>query len=183
MRNRLVVKGARQHNLRDVSVELPGDALIVFTGVPGSGKSSLAFDTIFAEGRRRYAESLSAYAGQFRGQLDKPDVDAVEGLSPDDAGLGCVSFGRPAPAPSGGEAQRVKLAAELQCRTRGRTLYALDEPPTGLHAADIERLLLHRGQEGGHRGARVVAEGPPERGAAEPRSHPGRFLNSLLEPA
>ncbi|WP_030352154.1 excinuclease ABC subunit UvrA [Streptomyces scopuliridis] len=82
MRNRLVVKGARQHNLRDVSVELPRDALIVFTGVSGSGKSSLAFDTIFAEGQRRYVESLSAYARQFLGQLDKPDVDAIEGLSP-----------------------------------------------------------------------------------------------------
>ncbi|MEV6134248.1 excinuclease ABC subunit UvrA [Streptomyces violaceusniger] len=82
MRNRLIVKGARQHNLRDVSVELPRDTLIVFTGVSGSGKSSLAFDTIFAEGRRRYVESLSAYARQFLGQLDKPDVDAVEGLSP-----------------------------------------------------------------------------------------------------
>ncbi|MFE2487660.1 excinuclease ABC subunit UvrA [Streptomyces mirabilis] len=82
MRNRLVVKGARQHNLRDVSVELPRNALIVFTGVSGSGKSSLAFDTIFAEGQRRYVESLSAYARQFLGQLDKPDVDAVEGLSP-----------------------------------------------------------------------------------------------------
>ncbi|MGY3205151.1 excinuclease ABC subunit A [Streptomyces sp. TE5632] len=82
MGKRLVVKGARQHNLRDVSVELPWDALIVFTGVSGSGKSSLAFDTIFAEGRRRYVESLSAYARQFLGQLDKPDVDALEGLSP-----------------------------------------------------------------------------------------------------
>ena len=82
MRNRLLVKGARQHNLRDVSVELPKDALIVFTGVSGSGKSSLAFDTIFAEGQRRYVESLSAYARQFLGQLEKPDVDAIEGLSP-----------------------------------------------------------------------------------------------------
>ncbi|MFK0110588.1 excinuclease ABC subunit UvrA [Streptomyces sp. NPDC091217] len=82
MSNRLVVKGARQHNLRDVSVEFPRDSLVVFTGVSGSGKSSLAFDTIFAEGQRRYVESLSAYARQFLGQLDKPDVDAVEGLSP-----------------------------------------------------------------------------------------------------
>ncbi|MEU6608442.1 excinuclease ABC subunit UvrA [Streptomyces shenzhenensis] len=82
MMGRLVVKGARQHNLRDVSVEIPRDALVVFTGVSGSGKSSLAFDTIFAEGQRRYVESLSAYARQFLGQLDKPDVDAIEGLSP-----------------------------------------------------------------------------------------------------
>ncbi|MET8982471.1 excinuclease ABC subunit UvrA [Streptomyces sp. NPDC004539] len=82
MGNRLVVKGARQNNLRDVSVEVPRNALTVFTGVSGSGKSSLAFDTIFAEGQRRYVESLSAYARQFLGQLDKPDVDAIEGLSP-----------------------------------------------------------------------------------------------------
>ncbi|MET9242479.1 excinuclease ABC subunit UvrA [Nonomuraea sp. NPDC003709] len=82
MRDRLVVKGARQHNLRDISVDLPRDALIVFTGVSGSGKSSLAFDTIFAEGQRRYVESLSAYARQFLGRLDKPDVDVIEGLLP-----------------------------------------------------------------------------------------------------
>ncbi len=76
------IRGARQHNLKNVDLELPRDQLIVFTGVSGSGKSSLAFDTIFAEGQRRYVESLSAYARQFLGQLDKPDVDAIEGLSP-----------------------------------------------------------------------------------------------------
>jgi len=80
--DRLVVRGAREHNLKDVSLDLPRDALIVFTGLSGSGKSSLAFDTIFAEGQRRYVESLSAYARQFLGQLDKPDVDFIEGLSP-----------------------------------------------------------------------------------------------------
>jgi excinuclease ABC subunit A len=78
----LVVRGAREHNLRDISVELPRDSLVVFTGLSGSGKSSLAFDTIFAEGQRRYVESLSAYARQFLGQMDKPDVDFIEGLSP-----------------------------------------------------------------------------------------------------
>ncbi|CAN5794600.1 excinuclease ABC subunit UvrA [soil metagenome] len=80
--DRLVVRGAREHNLKDVSVEMPRDALVVFTGLSGSGKSSLAFDTIFAEGQRRYVESLSAYARQFLGQMDKPDVDFIEGLSP-----------------------------------------------------------------------------------------------------
>ena len=78
----LVVRGAREHNLKDVSVDLPRDSLIVFTGLSGSGKSSLAFDTIFAEGQRRYVESLSSYARQFLGQMDKPDVDFIEGLSP-----------------------------------------------------------------------------------------------------
>lgn len=82
MPDQLVVRGAREHNLKDVSLELPRDALIVFTGLSGSGKSSLAFDTIFAEGQRRYVESLSAYARQFLGQMDKPDVDFIEGLSP-----------------------------------------------------------------------------------------------------
>ena len=82
MGDRLVIRGAREHNLKDVSLELPRDALIVFTGLSGSGKSSLAFDTIFAEGQRRYVESLSAYARQFLGQMDKPDVDFIEGLSP-----------------------------------------------------------------------------------------------------
>jgi excinuclease ABC subunit A len=82
MAERLIVRGAREHNLRDVHLDLPRDALIVFTGLSGSGKSSLAFDTIFAEGQRRYVESLSAYARQFLGQMDKPDVDFIEGLSP-----------------------------------------------------------------------------------------------------
>ncbi|MFE5327098.1 excinuclease ABC subunit UvrA [Embleya sp. NPDC056575] len=82
MADRLIVRGAREHNLKDVSLDLPRDSLIVFTGLSGSGKSSLAFDTIFAEGQRRYVESLSSYARQFLGQMDKPDVDFIEGLSP-----------------------------------------------------------------------------------------------------
>ena len=82
MAERLIVRGAREHNLRDVSLDLPRNSLIVFTGLSGSGKSSLAFDTIFAEGQRRYVESLSSYARQFLGQMDKPDVDFIEGLSP-----------------------------------------------------------------------------------------------------
>ena len=76
------VQGARVHNLKNLSVEIPRDQLVVFTGLSGSGKSSLAFDTIYAEGQRRYVESLSAYARQFLGQMDKPDVDFIEGLSP-----------------------------------------------------------------------------------------------------
>ncbi|GAA4817157.1 excinuclease ABC subunit UvrA [Tomitella cavernea] len=82
MSDRLIVRGAREHNLRGVDLDLPRDAMIAFTGLSGSGKSSLAFDTIFAEGQRRYVESLSAYARQFLGQMDKPDVDFIEGLSP-----------------------------------------------------------------------------------------------------
>lgn len=82
MADKIIVRGAREHNLKNVSVELPRDKLIVFTGLSGSGKSSLAFDTIYAEGQRRYVESLSAYARQFLGQMDKPDVDHIEGLSP-----------------------------------------------------------------------------------------------------
>src|SRR5436853_6756194 len=80
--DQLVVRGAREHNLKDVTVAFPRDRLVVITGLSGSGKSSLAFDTIYAEGHGRYVESLSAYARQFLGQMEKPDVDAIEGLSP-----------------------------------------------------------------------------------------------------
>ena len=80
--DKIIVVGAREHNLKNVDVDIPRDKLVVITGLSGSGKSSLAFDTIFAEGQRRYVESLSAYARQFLGQLDKPDVDYIEGLSP-----------------------------------------------------------------------------------------------------
>ena len=82
MQDKLIVKGARQHNLKNITVEIPRDKLVVITGLSGSGKSSLAFDTIYAEGQRRYVESLSAYARQFLGQMDKPEVDYIEGLSP-----------------------------------------------------------------------------------------------------
>ena len=82
MRDKIVIKGAKEHNLKDVSLEIPKDQLVVFTGVSGSGKSSLAFDTIFAEGQRRYIESLSTYARQFLGQMDKPNVESIDGLSP-----------------------------------------------------------------------------------------------------
>ncbi|MDR3349560.1 MAG: excinuclease ABC subunit UvrA [Acidaminococcales bacterium] len=82
MQDKIVVKGAKQHNLKNITVELPRDKLVVITGLSGSGKSSLAFDTIYAEGQRRYVESLSSYARQFLGQMDKPDVESIEGLSP-----------------------------------------------------------------------------------------------------
>ena len=78
----IIVKGAREHNLKNVDVEIPRAKLVVFTGLSGSGKSSLAFDTIYAEGQRRYVESLSSYARQFLGQMEKPQVDYIEGLSP-----------------------------------------------------------------------------------------------------
>ena len=82
LQEKLIVKGARQHNLKNINVEIPRNKLVVITGLSGSGKSSLAFDTIYAEGQRRYVESLSAYARQFLGQMDKPEVDYIEGLSP-----------------------------------------------------------------------------------------------------
>lgn len=77
-----MIRGAREHNLQNVSLTVPRDKLVVFTGLSGSGKSSLAFDTIYAEGQRRYVESLSSYARQFLGQMEKPDVESIEGLSP-----------------------------------------------------------------------------------------------------
>src|SRR5512147_2218477 len=82
MASNIIIRGARQHNLKNIDLEIPRDKLVVITGISGSGKSSLAFDTIYAEGQRRYVESLSAYARQFLGQMDKPDVDYIEGLSP-----------------------------------------------------------------------------------------------------
>ena len=80
--NKIIIKGAREHNLKNIDLEIPRDSLTVITGLSGSGKSSLAFDTIYAEGQRRYIESLSAYARQFLNMLEKPDVDLIEGLSP-----------------------------------------------------------------------------------------------------
>ena len=80
--DKIIIHGAREHNLKNVDVEIPRDKLVVVTGLSGSGKSSLAFDTLYAEGQRRYVESLSSYARQFLGQMDKPDVDSIEGLSP-----------------------------------------------------------------------------------------------------
>lgn len=80
--DKIVIHGAREHNLKDVSVTIPKEKLVVMTGLSGSGKSSLAFDTLYAEGQRRYVESLSSYARQFLGQMDKPDVDSIDGLNP-----------------------------------------------------------------------------------------------------
>src|SRR3989344_648537 len=81
-KDKIIIRGAREHNLKNINLEIPRDKMVVFTGLSGSGKSSLAFDTIFAEGQRRYIESRSAYARQFLGKLDKPDVDDIQGLSP-----------------------------------------------------------------------------------------------------
>ena len=80
--DKIVIKGAREHNLKNIDIEIPKNKLVVITGLSGSGKSSLAFDTLYAEGQRRYVESLSSYARQFLGMMDKPNVDSIEGLSP-----------------------------------------------------------------------------------------------------
>ena len=82
MKDKIIIKGAREHNLKNIDIEIPKNQFVVITGVSGSGKSSLAFDTIYSEGQRRYVESLSAYARQFIGQMQKPDVDSIEGLAP-----------------------------------------------------------------------------------------------------
>ena len=82
MNDKIIIHGAREHNLKNIGLEVPRDKLVVFTGLSGSGKSSLAFDTIYADGQRRYMESLSSYARQFLGQMEKPDVESIEGLSP-----------------------------------------------------------------------------------------------------
>ena len=82
MNDKIVIKGAKEHNLKNINIEIPRDKLVVITGLSGSGKSSLAFDTLYAEGQRRYVESLSSYARQFLGLMEKPDVESIEGLSP-----------------------------------------------------------------------------------------------------
>ena len=82
MNDKIIIKGAKEHNLKNISLEIPRDKLVVITGLSGSGKSSLAFDTLYAEGQRRYVESLSAYARQFLGLMEKPDVESIDGLSP-----------------------------------------------------------------------------------------------------
>ena len=98
--DKIVIKGAREHNLKNVDVTIPRDKLIVMTGLSGSGKSSLAFDTIYADGQRRYMESLSSYARQFLGQMEKPDVDEIQGLSPAisiDQKTTCLLYTSPSP--------------------------------------------------------------------------------------
>ena len=82
MNDKIIIKGAKEHNLKNINLEIPRDKLVVVTGLSGSGKSSLAFDTLYAEGQRRYVESLSSYARQFLGLMEKPDVESIEGLSP-----------------------------------------------------------------------------------------------------
>ncbi len=187
------IRGARTHNLKNIDVDLPRDKLIVITGLSGSGKSSLAFDTLYAEGQRRHVESLSAYARQFLSLMEKPDI----------------TLGQSATTLSGGEAQRIKLARELSKRDTGRTLYILDEPTTGLHFHDIKQLLavLHRlrdhnntiiviehnldviktadwivdlGPEGGDGGGDIVAVGTPEEIADHSISYTGRYLKPVL---
>ena len=117
----IIVKGAREHNLKNVDVEIPRDQLVVLTGLSGSGKSSLAFDTIYAEGQRRYVESLSAYARQFLGQMDKPDVDVIEGLSPAISMAARNESGRALPVPA--MACAVPWSGEV--RTKGRPMVTL----------------------------------------------------------
>ena len=108
MEDKIIVRGAREHNLKNVSITVPRDKLVVFTGLSGSGKSSLAFDTIYAEGQRRYVESMSSYARMFLGQMDKPEVDSIEGLSP------AISIDHPDPGRRGHS--RLRRSGRIQAR-------------------------------------------------------------------
>ncbi|MCR4312149.1 MAG: excinuclease ABC subunit UvrA, partial [Candidatus Uhrbacteria bacterium] len=133
MLDKIVVKGARQHNLKNITVELPRNKLIAITGLSGSGKSSLAFDTIFAEGQRRYIESLSAYARQFLGQMQKPDVDEIEGLSP------AISIDQKAH----GRNPRSTIATITEIYDYLRVLYArIGEPHCPICKNKIEKLTI-----------------------------------------
>lgn len=154
----LTIRGAREHNLKDVSLDLPRDALIVFTGLSGSGKSSLAFDTIFAEGQRRYVESLSAYARQFLGQMDKPDVDFIEGLSP------AVSIDQKSTSknPARQSARSPRCMTTFDCCTRARAdRIARSVAPRSSDRPPADRRPGHAGR-GGHSlpGARASDLGP-----------------------
>ena len=111
MEKKIVIKGARENNLKNIDVSLPKDSLIVFSGLSGSGKSTLAFDTIFAEGQRRYVESLSSYARQFLGNFDKPDVDAIEGL------LLCHSASRVCHSHGGGWVRKESMRGDSRNKT------------------------------------------------------------------
>jgi len=129
--SKIIVKGARTHNLKNITVEMPRNKMIVFTGLSGSGKSSLAFDTIFAEGQRRYVESLSAYARQFLNQMQKPDVDEIEGLSP------AISIDQK----TAGRSPRSTVATITEIYDYLRVLYArVGKPYCLVCGARIERL-------------------------------------------
>jgi excinuclease ABC subunit A len=128
----LIVRGAREHNLRDIDVEIPRDRLTVITGLSGSGKSSLAFDTIYAEGQRRYVESLSAYARQFLGLMEKPDVDSIEGLSP------AISIQQK----SSGHNPRSTVGTVTEVYDYLRLLYARSGVPSGCLSSPASVLLV-----------------------------------------
>ena len=207
MQDHIYIKGARENNLKNIDVTIPRDKLVVLTGLSGSGKSSLAFDTIYAEGQRRYVESLSSYARMFLGQMDKPDVDYIDGLSP------AISIDqkttsknpRSSGTLSGGESQRIRLATQIGSSLMG-VLYILDEPSIGLHQRDNDKLLatlcrlrdlgntlivvehdedtmraadylIDIGPGAGAHGGQVVAAGTPEEVMANPNSLTGQYLS------
>lgn len=191
MRDTIAVIGARENNLKNVHVEIPREQFVVLTGMSGSGKSSLAFETIYAEGQRRFLESLSAYSRRYVSQLKKPDVDFIYGLSP------VISI-------------KQKFVNRNPRSTVGTMTDIFDYlRTTGLHLADIQRLLdsltrlvdagnsvlviehqldvikcadwvIDLGPEGGNKGGRVVAQGTPEQLAACEESYTGHYLRDAL---
>ena len=204
--DKIVIKGAREHNLKNIDLTLPREKFIVMTGLSGSGKSSLAFDTIYADGQRRYVESLSSYARMFLGRMDKPDVDEITGLSP------AISIDQKTtshnPRSTVGTVTEIYDYLRLlyarvgvpHCPVCGRVIsqQTVDEMVDAVlklvdagntvivieHNLDLIKCADHiidLGPEGGSAGGLVIAEGTPEQVAEVPGSFTGQYLKPLLE--
>src|SRR5213593_4310951 len=162
--DRIVIRGAREHNLKNIDLEIPRDQLVVITGLSGSGKSSLAFDTIYAEGQRRYVESLSAYARQFLEQMEKPEVDSIEGLSP------AISIEQKTTSKN----PRSTVGTVTEIYDYLRVLFARVGVPQGDLGAD-------RAADGGPRAAAAGGHAAARAGAGRARAQ-GRVQEALLRP-
>lgn len=179
MRTTIQVQGAREHNLKNVDVEIPRNQLTVITGVSGSGKSSLAFDTIYAEGQRCLPASMSSYAKRFVSQLKKPEVDFVNGLSPV-VSIDQKTIGSNPRSTVGTLTDIQRLLDSLnRLVDAGHSVIVIEHNLDVIRTADY---IIDLGPEGGHGGGEILAVGPPEAIAKNKKSHTGRFLREILKP-